>query len=144
EAPPLEGARQSSECARARAEGSPGVAALFCRSQESGIRSQESGTRRAGRESGFSRSLSAPGLASSPRVLLLVVAAVCPALDAFPPLLVVLVPADRGLERFGPRRTRGGPAQLALDLARIDRVAEVMAGAVFHWADHVLALAHDF
>ena len=54
-----------------------------------------------------------------PRVLLLVILEVLAALDRPPPLLVVAVPLDRLADcvfKFMARR----PAELALDLARID------------------------
>src|SRR5688500_1484041 len=77
-----------------------------------------------------------------PGVLLLVVLQVLAALDRLPPLRVVAVPLDRradGLLELVPRR----PAELALDLRRVDRVAAVVAGAVLDLRDALVpGLAH--
>src|SRR6185369_10577673 len=83
------------------------------------------------------------GRRSAVAVLLLVVLAVGAALDALPPLRVVNIPFDRRLKRLRPRAAGRRPAQLALDLARVDGVAAVVAQAVGHRLDHLRALAHD-
>src|SRR5262245_36611948 len=58
----------------------------------------------------------------------------------FHPRRVVLVPPHR-LGQAALPRLRRPPAQLALDLARVDRVAAVVAGPVLHEADQGARLA---
>src|SRR5262245_46814782 len=72
-------------------------------------------------------------------VLRLVVLAVRPALDVLPPLRVLDVPADRGLEPLleGPAR---GPAELGADPRRVDRVAPVVSRSILDEADEALRL----
>lgn len=58
------------------------------------------------------------------------VAGLCGLLGRAPPGLVLDVPVDGGLEAFGEVGVRRPPAQLALELGRVDGVAAVVAGAV--------------
>ena len=78
-------------------------------------------------------------------VHLLVVILVFAADDLFPPAAVVQVPPNCPLDTVGKLRL-GQPAQLIVDLRRVDGVAQVVALAVGHEGDEVLALVqlvHD-
>src|SRR5688500_6861080 len=80
--------------------------------------------------------------ASPRRVLRLVILQVLPALDGPPPVFVLAVPLDRRLDRLLEPVLRL-PAELALDLARVDRVPAVVAGAVLYVLHALVpALAH--
>src|SRR5436309_14050887 len=76
------------------------------------------------------RLLPAPASSLCCPVLLRVVFAVRAVARARDPLGVLLVPADRLLQPALPG-LKGPPAQLPLDLRRVDGVAAVVAGAVF-------------
>ena len=65
-------------------------------------------------------------------------AAVDAGADALPPGAVVEIPADRPRQAALDALLRR-PAELALDLARVDGVAEVVAGAVGDEGDQVRA-----
>src|SRR4051812_50002205 len=76
---------------------------------------------------------------SPPRVLRFVILQILAALDVPPPVLVVAVPLDRRFDRQLEAVLRL-PAELAFDLARVDRVAAVLAGAVLELRDDVLPI----
>src|SRR4051812_11705839 len=68
-----------------------------------------------------------------------IVAAICAVASALDPRRVVAVPAERVSESAFPRLARA-PAELALELARIDGVAAVVAGAVADELDQRIGL----
>ena len=63
-------------------------------------------------------------------------------LDGLPPGAVLGVPGDGLIEPLGEVRVPGLPAQLAAELAAVDGVAAVVAGAVAHPVEVVGVLAH--
>ena len=63
-------------------------------------------------------------------------------LGGLPPLAVVRVPVDGGLQTGLEIRVRGRPTQFGPELRGIDRVSTVMARTVLHPVERVLALSH--
>ena len=63
-------------------------------------------------------------------------------LGGLPPLAVVRVPVDGGLQAGLEVRVRGRPAQFGPELRGIDRVTAVMARTVLHPVERVLVLSH--
>ena len=63
-------------------------------------------------------------------------------LGGLPPLAVVRVPLDGGLQTGLEVRVRGLPAELGPELRGIDRVSTVVARTVLHPVERVLALSH--
>lgn len=63
-------------------------------------------------------------------------------LGGLPPLAVVRVPVDGGLQTGLEVRVRGRPTQFGPELRGIDRVSTVVARTVLHPVERVLALAH--
>ena len=63
-------------------------------------------------------------------------------LGGLPPLAVVRVPVDGGLQTGLEVRVRGRPAQFGPELRGIDRVTAVVARTVLHPVERVLALSH--
>lgn len=59
-----------------------------------------------------------------------------------PPLAVVRVPVDGGLQTGLEVRVRGRPTQFGPELRGIDRVSTVVARTVLHPVERVLALSH--
>lgn len=63
-------------------------------------------------------------------------------LGGLPPLAVVRVPVDGGLQTGLEVRVRGRPTQFGPELRGIDRVSTVVARTVLHPVERVLALSH--
>lgn len=63
-------------------------------------------------------------------------------LGGLPPLAVVRVPVDGGLQAGLEVRVRGRPAQFGPQFRGIDRVTAVMARTVLHPVERVLVLSH--
>jgi len=63
-------------------------------------------------------------------------------LGGLPPLAVVRVPVDGGLQTGLEVRVRGRPAQFGPQFRGIDRVTAVMARTVLHPVERVLVLSH--
>ena len=63
-------------------------------------------------------------------------------LGGLPPLAVVRVPVDGGLQTGLEVRVRGRPTQFGPELRGIDRVTAVVARTVLHPVERVLALSH--
>lgn len=63
-------------------------------------------------------------------------------LGGLPPLAVVRVPVDGGLQTGLEIRVRGRPTQFGPELRGIDRVTAVMARTVLHPVERVLVLSH--
>ena len=63
-------------------------------------------------------------------------------LGGLPPLAVVRVPVDGGLQTGLEVRVRGRPTQFGPELRGIDRVTAVMARTVLHPVERVLVLSH--
>ena len=63
-------------------------------------------------------------------------------LGGLPPLAVVRVPVDGGLQTGLEVRVRGRPAQFGPQFRGIDRVTAVVARTVLHPVERVLALSH--
>ena len=63
-------------------------------------------------------------------------------LGGLPPLAVVRVPVDGGLQTGLEIRVRGRPTQFGPQFRGIDRVTAVMARTVLHPVERVLALSH--
>ena len=63
-------------------------------------------------------------------------------LGGLPPLAVVRVPVDGGLQTGLEIRVRGRPTQFGPELRGIDRVSTVVARTVLHPVERVLALSH--
>lgn len=63
-------------------------------------------------------------------------------LGGLPPLAVVRVPVDGGLQAGLEVRVRGRPTQFGPELRGIDRVSTVVARTVLHPVERVLALSH--
>ena len=63
-------------------------------------------------------------------------------LGGLPPLAVVRVPVDGGLQAGLEVRVRGRPAQFGPQFRGIDRVTAVVARTVLHPVERVLALSH--